>query len=197
MNKEKNKSDRIRYNMLTIIVYIVGIILLIQLFNLQIIHGEEYRETSNSRLTRETVVKAARGSIKDRIGVELVRTEAGYSVEIYSTKVSDEELNSAIDRFIKILESNKDEYIDNLPISVDPFEFTEESEEKQKKWKNENKEAIPICLVDFKTLDIYSLQEWSKSCKIRNCLVEMNREGNKTTINLYFLNTEDPCMCEE
>lgn len=65
------------------------------------------------------------------------------------------------------------------------------------KWKNENKEAIPICLVDFKTLDIYSLQEWSKSCKIRNCLVEMNREGNKTMINLYFLNTEDPCMCEE
>ena len=88
-------------------MYIVGIILLIQLFNLQIIHGEEYRETSNSRLTRETVVKAARGSIKDRIGVELVRTEAGYSVEIYSTKVSDEELNSAIDRFIKILESNR------------------------------------------------------------------------------------------
>lgn len=138
MNKEKNKSDRIRYNILTVIVYISGIILLMQLFNLQIIHGEEYRETSNSRLTRETVVKAARGSIKDRTGVELVRTETGYSVEIYSTKVSNQELNSAIERFVEILESNKDEYIDNLPISVDPFEFTEKNEEAQKKWKAEN-----------------------------------------------------------
>ena len=138
MNKEKNRNDRIRYNILTTLVYIAGIILLIQLFNLQIIHGAEYRETSNSRLTRETVVKAARGSIKDRTGVELVRTDTGYSAEIYSTKVTDAELNLAIEKFIEILESNKDTYIDNLPIKVDPFEFTEKDEESQKEWKKEN-----------------------------------------------------------
>ena len=138
LNKEKNRNDRVRYNILTTIVYIAGIILLIQLFNLQIIHGAEYRETSNSRLTRESVVKAARGSIKDRTGVELVRTETGYSVEIYSTKVSNEELNSAIKLFIEILEDNEDSYIDNLPITVDPFEFTSTDEETQKQWKAEN-----------------------------------------------------------
>ena len=185
MNKEKNKSDRIRYNLLTIIVYIVGIILLIQLFNLQIIHGEEYRETSNSRLTRETVVKAARGSIKDRIGVELVRTEAGYSVEIYSTKVSDEELNSAIDRFIKILESNKDEYIDNLPISVDPFEFTEESEEKQKKWKNENDidENYTAEQVFYKLKERYEINEEDINVarKIMAVRYEISNKGYSST----------------
>ena len=90
---ESRSGERIRYNILTTIVYIAGIILLLQLFNLQIIHGEEYRETSNSRLTRESVVKAARGSIKDRTGIELVGTETGYSVEIYNTKVSDAKLN--------------------------------------------------------------------------------------------------------
>ncbi len=137
MKDSKGQSDRIRYNILTTIVYIAGIILLIQLFNLQIVHGEEYRETSNSRLTRETAVRAARGSIKDRTGVELVRTETGYSVEIYSTKVSDEELNESIKKFIEILESNKDEFVDNLPITVDPYEFTMKSEEEQKTWKNE------------------------------------------------------------
>ena len=138
MNKEKNRNDRIRYNIITTLVYIAGIILLIQLFNLQIINGAEYRETSNSRLTRETVVKAARGSIKDRTGVELVRTDTGYSAEIYSTKVTDEELNLAIEKFIEILESNKDTYIDNLPIKVEPFEFTEKDEESQKEWKKEH-----------------------------------------------------------
>ena len=132
---ESKSGERIRYNILTTIVYIAGIILLLQLFNLQIIHGEEYRETSNSRLTRESVVKAARGSIKDRTGIELVGTETGYSVEIYNTKVSDAELNESIKRFIEILESNEDKFVDNLPIEVEPFKFKYEDENEQKEWK--------------------------------------------------------------
>ena len=63
----------VRYNILTLIVYIIGVILLIQLFNLQIIHGEEYLEKSSSRLTRETTIVAARGNILDRNGNTLAR----------------------------------------------------------------------------------------------------------------------------
>ena len=44
-------KKNVRYNILTVIVYIIGIILLIQLFNLQIVHGEEYLE--KSRETRK------------------------------------------------------------------------------------------------------------------------------------------------
>lgn len=138
MGKDRERDSRIRYNIITTIVYIIGIILLIQLFNLQIIHGAEYRETSNSRLTRESVIKAARGSIKDRTGVELVSTDTGYSVEIYSTKVDDAGLNNSIKKFVEILESNKDSFVDNLPIQVDPFKFTQESQEAQKNWKIQN-----------------------------------------------------------
>ena len=58
----------LRYNILTVLVYIIGIILIIQLFNLQIVHGEEYREKSSTRLTRETKIEAARGNILDRNG---------------------------------------------------------------------------------------------------------------------------------
>ena len=138
MNKEKGRDNRLRYNILITIIYISGIILLIQLFNLQIINGKEYRETSNSRLTRETVLKAARGSIKDRTGVDLVKTDTGYSVEIYSTKVDNKELNSAIKKFIEILENNKDEFIDNLPIEVEDFKYKLKTEEEQKSWKKDN-----------------------------------------------------------
>lgn len=138
MAKNDNLNGRLRYNILMTLIYIVGIILLIQLFNLQIVHGEEYRETSNSRLTRETVVRAARGSIKDRTGIELVTTGTEYSVEIYSTKVDNEGLNESIQRLIQILEKNKDEFIDNLPIEVEPFKFTIETEESQKEWKKNN-----------------------------------------------------------
>ena len=121
MNKINDRSSKLRYNLLTTVVYIVGIILLIQLFNLQIIHGEEYRETSNTRLTRESVLRAARGSIKDRTGIELVTNETGFGLEIYQTKADDATINSAIDTMIKILEENKDKFVDNLPIKVNPF----------------------------------------------------------------------------
>lgn len=127
-----DRKIKLRYNLLTIIIYIVGIILLIQLFNLQIIHGAEYRETSNTRLTRESVLRAARGSIKDRTGVEFVTNEMGFGLEIYQTKADDKTLNNAIKTMTKILEDNKDKFIDNLPIKVNPFSFTYSSEESQK-----------------------------------------------------------------
>ena len=138
MGKSSGSSEKIRYNIMTAITYIIGIILLIQLFNLQIIHGAEYRETSNSRLTRETTVRAARGSIKDRTGVDLVSVDTGYSVEIYSTKVDDTGLNSSIQKLIEILEKNEDKFVDNLPITVNPYAFTYKSEQEQKEWKKNN-----------------------------------------------------------
>ena len=39
---ESKKNSKIRFNILIAIVYIIGIVLLVTLFNLQIINGEEY-----------------------------------------------------------------------------------------------------------------------------------------------------------
>ena len=79
MKKLRQKSDleksNFRYNILTTCAYFVGIIILVQLFNIQIVNGAEYRETSNTRLTRDGKIEAARGSISDRTGVSLVSTE--------------------------------------------------------------------------------------------------------------------------
>ena len=124
--------------MITIFIYIIGVILLLQLFNLQIVKGKEYREQSNTRLTRESVLRAARGSIKDRTGVELVTNETGFGLEIYKTKANDETLNNAIEKMVQILEENKDSYIDHFPINVNPYSFTYTSEESQKSWKKSN-----------------------------------------------------------
>ena len=132
------KSIRLRYNLLTLFIYIVGIILLLQLFNLQIVQGEEYREQSNTRLTRESILRAARGSLKDRTGVELVTNQMGFGLELYRTKVDDSTLNMAIGAMIQILEENEDKYIDHFPIEVKPFKFTYTSEENQKSWKKSN-----------------------------------------------------------
>ena len=138
MGKEKAKNDRIRYNILTILVYIVGIVLLAQLFNLQIVHGEEYRETSNTKLTRESVLKADRGSIKDSSGTMLATVDAQYSIVLYKTKVNNETLNTTILKLLNILSTNSDSYVDNFLIDVNPYRFKLEEEESQKKWKKAN-----------------------------------------------------------
>lgn len=138
MGKEKAKNDRIRYNILTILVYIVGIVLLAQLFNLQIVHGEEYRETSNTKLTRESVLKADRGSIKDSSGTMLASVDAQYSIVLYKTKVNNETLNTTILKLLNILSTNGDSYVDNFLIDVNPYSFKLEEEESQKKWKKAN-----------------------------------------------------------
>lgn len=130
----KNDNNKIRYNIVTIFIYIVGIILILQLFNLQIVHGQEYRETSNTRLTRESVLKAARGNILDSTGNKLVTSETSFSLELYKTKIEDNILNNTILKTINILKANKDEYIDNLPIAVNPIRYTI-PEANLKSWK--------------------------------------------------------------
>ena len=129
------KNLNFRFNILSIIVYIVGVIILIKLFDIQIVHGKEYRENSNTRLTRESTIEAARGKILDRYGNTLVSTDMSFSLEIYKTKVEDKLLNDSILKMINILEENGDSYIDTFPISINPFEFHFESEENLNEWK--------------------------------------------------------------
>ena len=75
-----NEQINFRFNIITILVYIIGIVLIGQLFNLQIINGESYREQSNTRLSRITSIEAARGSILDRSGNELAGTRTEYGI---------------------------------------------------------------------------------------------------------------------
>ena len=135
--KNDTASTRLRFNILGTIIYLIGIVLLLQLSNLQIVLGEEYREESNTRLTKETVLEAARGKIVDRTGIELASTQIVNSLELYKTKISNEELNTMLLEVATVLEQNGDSYTDNLPLSINPIGFTMETEEEQKKWKKE------------------------------------------------------------
>ena len=133
------KKTRAKYNILTLFVYVVGIILLIQLFNLQIIKGQEYRQQSNTRLTRESVIQAARGNILDRTGNKIVSNTMGFRLDLYRTKVDTKTLNETILKIINILEKNGDKYEDNLPINVEPFAFIPSDETYLRNWKKSNK----------------------------------------------------------
>lgn len=139
MKTGKPTNLKLRYNIITTLTYIVGIVLLVQLFNLQIINGQEYRETSNTRLSRESILKAARGNITDNSGTILVGTTTGHNLEVYKSKIDNNTLNETLLKVATVLEQNNSKYIDNFPININPFTFTYNNSEREIKWKKANK----------------------------------------------------------
>ena len=138
MAKEINKkSINLRYNIVTIFTYVIGIILIVQLFNLQIIHGSKYREESNTRLTRESTLEADRGEILDRSGNILVSSSQKFNLELYKSKINNNSLNESILKIVQVLEKYNVNYTDNFPIKIEPFEYTI-SDENLVNWKKNN-----------------------------------------------------------
>ena len=138
MDNQKSNNTNLRYNILIVAVYIIGCVLLIQLFNLQIINGDEYRSQLSARLTRETIVYADRGEILDCNGMKLVTTSTGYSLDLYKTTSNDTQLNNNILNIIRVLGENGDSYVDNLILQVKPFGFSTDNQETIRKWKKSN-----------------------------------------------------------
>lgn len=181
----KNERSKIRFNIMSVIVYVVGAILVLQLFNLQIIHGAEYRERSNTRLSRESTLQAARGSFLDRTGSTLATTTISTKLELYKTKIEDETLNDAILGLLSVLEKNGDKYIDNFPITLNPYKFTFSSEERISEFKEEfdiPENATPEEAF-FKLKEKYKIKQ-EKPEEIRKILAvryEISENGYSTT----------------
>lgn len=134
----ENEQINFRFNIITILSYMIGIVLIAQLFNLQVVNGESYREQSNTRLSRVTSIEAARGSIVDRSGNELAGVRTEYSVELFKTNISNEELNATILRLVNLLNEHHISYTDSFPIKINPFEYTI-ADNSLAKWKKDNK----------------------------------------------------------
>ena len=120
----KELNNKLRFNLLYIIVYVSGIILLAGLFNLQIVKGNDYRKISNTRLSRNMTVKASRGDILDSSGNKLISTKMLYNLEFYKTKIDNSTLNKTLLLIAQTLDNNGDKYIDQFPITINPTKYT-------------------------------------------------------------------------
>lgn len=176
--KHTNKKINItlRFNILNLFIYIVGIILIAKLFSLQIVHGAEYKEQSNTRLTRESTLEASRGAIVDKTGTELVTSGMAFSLEMYKSKVDTKDLNMAILNMVKILEKYECSYeTSSFPVKIEPFEFTLQ-EEALTKWKQANKLEEEISAEE-------TFYKFKKKYEIEN----ENLEEVKKIINIRYL----------
>ena len=149
----ENEQINFRFNIITVIAYLIGIVLIVQLFNLQIVNGESYREQSNTRLSRVTTIKAARGSVLDRSGNEFAGVKTENNIEIYKTNISNDELNKSLLNLADLLEKYQIGYSDTFPIKINPFEFTINNEELatwKKKYKIEENATAEEAFYKFK-----------------------------------------------
>ena len=171
-------KKNVRYNILTILVYVIGLIMIIQLFNLQIVHGEEYLEQSSLRLTRENKIKAARGNIRDCNGNILAGTTVRYSLEIYRSKIEEDVLNDTILRTINVLEKNNDKYNNEFPIEeiTKQYKYDEEKMKsifkKNKLHENTSAEQFLDYYVKKYNLQNYSQEEALKIIAVRYGITE-------------------------
>lgn len=129
--------NKLRYNLINLLIYAIGIVLILRLFDFQIVHGEEYRQMSNNRLTREIEVTATRGNILDRTGNVIVGNTMGFELQLYKSKIDNQTLNKTILGVIEILEKNGDTYIDTFPMEINPFEYKYDGDS-LKQWKKSN-----------------------------------------------------------
>ena len=181
------KSINFRYNIITIFTYLIGIILIVQLFNLQIVHGTKYREESNTRLTRESTLEATRGEILDRSGNVLVSSSQKFNLELYKSKIDTNALNDSILKIIQVLEKYNVSYVDSFPIKIDPFEYTI-ADTNLSNWKSNNgiDENATAEEAFYKFKDKYKIQntdisEIRKIIAIRYAIVQ---EGYSSTKSL-------------
>lgn len=107
-----------------ILVFIcIGGVIINRIFDLQIVHGEEYLDSFQMRIMKERTIKGSRGCIYDRNGNLLAYNELAHSVtieDVYeSGRFKDLNLNTTIYRLIQMIEGNGDDIVSDFKIILD------------------------------------------------------------------------------
>ena len=113
-----------RLTVLLLAFLVLGGILIYRLFDLQIIHGQEYLDDFLLQSKKTKEISATRGKVYDRNGNLLAYDDLAYSVkleDVYETtgRSKNQQLNANIYRLIQIIEKNGDEVINDFGITID------------------------------------------------------------------------------
>ncbi len=119
----------------------ISAVMVQRIFDLQIVHGEEYLDTFQLKIKKERTIPAARGNIYDRNGKLLAYNDLSYSVTIEDVFESgssrNTNLNAVIYHLVQLIERCGDKTVSDFKIILDNdnnYRFTvEDREDKQLK----------------------------------------------------------------
>lgn len=120
----KQFHARVRFTLLVLFVILCtfGMVL----YNIQVVHGADYKSQSVNKISETVTVEAARGEILDRYGRVLVSNRTGYQVTLTASLMGAEaSRNPNILSLIEISRAHNVTWADTLPISMTaPFTST-------------------------------------------------------------------------
>ena len=130
---ESPKTPRRRMLCLLGLIVLVLAAYLCVMFNLQIVHGEDYRAQSITQIVRSDTVEAARGEITDRSGNLIVGNRETYTLTFDPSLLpEDADENEAVLRLVNLCIENGIAYTDNVPLTQSaPFAYVDTSSSTQ------------------------------------------------------------------
>ena len=114
MNQQPTQFNRFRV-MSALALAVLGVYLVV-LFNIQVVHHDDYLAQSTQAIARVEDVKASRGIITDRSGRTLVSNQYTYSLTFDTSLLKNRaDQNEAILRLVQLCREQNVEWDDNLP----------------------------------------------------------------------------------
>ena len=113
---------RSRSFFMCVVAFVLFGILIRRVFDLQIIHGEDYLNSFELKIEKRRSIPATRGNIYDRNGILLAYNELAYSVtmeDVYeSGRGKNAKLNEALLTLVHLIEKNGDSVISDFGITI-------------------------------------------------------------------------------
>jgi penicillin-binding protein 2 len=111
-------DGKARIIVLKALVFVLGILYALRLFNLQIIRGEEFEAKANRYAIQSVKIPAARGEIYDRTNtVPFVTNDEAFSVEIVPAELPADRRGQVFEKLAKILDLKLTEIQRKIPVS--------------------------------------------------------------------------------
>ena len=143
-------NSKYRFFILKAVAVLMLAMITVRLFSMQVIDGEVYVKTAESRASTGTVTKAPRGDILDKYGRVLVTNKSGYSVRLKKTSNDNVKVNEIVSEIVSILEDTENPVVNSLPITLEyPYEFefedrndNDSSSDEKDNWFENNKHNL-------------------------------------------------------
>lgn len=113
-------------------------VLLLRLFVLTIIDGDEWKAAADNLSIKEIHRASPRGSIYDRNGKVLATDRQIFTVKMSRGTLNNKEINQVIVNLIDLLERNGEKIDFEFPIEIEDGEYVYNFDSKVKKWLVEN-----------------------------------------------------------
>lgn len=121
---KKQKDLKRRFMIYFTLILISCVVLLRQLVQLQIVHGQENLDKSLNRIVTNGVIYAQRGNIYDRNGILIAGNRMGYCIQYVDVRIPDAQKNAMLINFSRLIQKNGDRFKSTLSDIFDFKTFT-------------------------------------------------------------------------